>query len=239
MGPETKTTKAIAYIRRSAKSDARTVSIDTQREAVRRYCEANGFALVAEVAHDGVSGSKRSRFDDVKAAVSAFGASVVVTYHHDRFARDLAGGLDTLAGYARRGVVLHVVGTGAVEVETSDGFLKTSMHLLLAEHHRRVVGEKTRDSLALRRRQGRRYSHVLPYGFAADAAGRLVEVEEEQATIGRALDLRAGGLSLRAVAAKLSKEGRVARNGRPFAAQSLAGILGRVSDRPIADKRAA
>lgn len=230
--------RAIGYIRRSARSDARTVSLEQQKQAIRGYCVANGFDLVAEVAHDGVSGSKRSRFADVKEAVAVHGASIVVTYHHDRFARDLAGGLDTLAGYARKGVVLHVVGSGPVEVETSDGFLKTSMHLLLAEHHRRVVGEKTRDALALRRSQGRRYSRVAPYGFR-DEGGLLVEVAEEQATIARALDLRAGGLSLRRVAAALAEEGRFARNGRPFAAQSLAGILARVSDRPIADKAAA
>ncbi|MGA2451845.1 MAG: hypothetical protein ABTD50_24610, partial [Polyangiaceae bacterium] len=49
----------------------------------------------------------------------------------------------------------------------------------------------------------------------------LVEVAAEQATIARARELRGTGLALRAVASALAAEGRFARNGREFAAQSI------------------
>jgi hypothetical protein len=47
----------------------------------------------------------------------------------------------------------------------------------------------------------------------------------ERATIARARDLRARGLSLRAVAAKLASEGRVSRRGRRFLPAQVARML--------------
>jgi hypothetical protein len=48
---------------------------------------------------------------------------------------------------------------------------------------------------------------------------------QEQATIARARHLRARGLSLRSVAAKLAAEGRVSRRGRPFLPAQIARML--------------
>jgi len=51
-----------------------------------------------------------------------------------------------------------------------------------------------------------------------------VEAEGEQQTIARARELRGTGLALRAVAKTLADEGRFARNGKAFAAQSVANM---------------
>ncbi|MGH7438394.1 MAG: recombinase family protein [Polyangiaceae bacterium] len=47
----------------------------------------------------------------------------------------------------------------------------------------------------------------------------------EQATIARARELRAAGLSLRAVAATLASQGRVSRRGRRFLPAQIARML--------------
>lgn len=229
-------TNAIAYVRRSKESTEKTVSLADQEARVRAYIEAQGWKVAAVLIDDGISGGKRGRFDRIRQAVAEHRASAVVTYHLDRFARDVAGLLDELRDFSRKGVALHVVGRGRIEIESASGFLTTSIEGVLAEHYRRVIGEKTRDALSRLREQGRRYSNVLPYGFAAEADGRLVEVVDEQATLGRMFDLRAEGLSLRAISARLAAEGRLARNGKPFAAEVVRAL---VSDRPIADTRAA
>jgi DNA invertase Pin-like site-specific DNA recombinase len=80
--------------------------------------------------------------------VRATGARAIVVYHLDRFARDLAGTLDDLRRFARRGVELHVVGRGRVEAETASGFIVTAVEGLAAERYRRLISEKTRDALA-------------------------------------------------------------------------------------------
>lgn len=229
------TRSAIAYVRRSKQSTEKTISLVDQEARVRAYIEDQGWTVAAVVIDDGISGGKRSRFDRIRAAVAEHRATAVVVYHLDRFARDAAALLDELRGLGRRGVELHVVGRGRIEVDSASGFLTTSIEGVLAEHFRRVIGEKTKDALGRLREQGRRYSGTIPYGFAAEADGRLVAVATEQATIRRAVDLRGEGLSLRAVAAMLAQEGLVARNGKPFSAKVLADVVTR---RPMGDSEA-
>jgi DNA invertase Pin-like site-specific DNA recombinase len=70
-------------------------------------------------------------------------ARVVIVYHLDRFASDVAGMLDSLRASSRRGVELHVVGRGRIEAETASRFLMAGIEGVLAEHYRRPIGEKT------------------------------------------------------------------------------------------------
>ncbi len=180
-----------------------------------------------------MSGGRRQRLERLAGRVKATGARAIVVYHLDRFARDLAGTLDYVRGFARRGVELHVVGRGRIEADTASGFIVTAVEGLAAEHYRRVISEKTRDALARLRASGRRYSHVLPYGYRLAADGRTLvpdPAEQRILTLARRLG---SGRSLRQVAAELAQRGGLARNGRPFAPEVLRRL---VTDRPIGDR---
>lgn len=226
---------AVAYVRRSKESGERTVSLDDQTARVRAYVEAQGWQLGELIVDDGISGGKRGRFDRIRAAVAAHKAQAVVVYHLDRFARDVAGLLDELRGFVRRGVELHVVGRGRIETETATGFLTTSIEGVLAEHYRRVVGEKTRDALAHLRTSGRRYTNVLPFGWRlAENGVDLVPEPAEQSALAVARELRASGASLWKVSAALAERGFVATSGRPFDAKTVSRFL---ADRPIGQSR--
>ncbi len=222
--------KAIGYARRSKESGDRAVSVEDQRERIDAYCREQGFTLAETLTDDGVSGGKRERFSRIRDAMRQHRAGVLVVYHLDRFARDLAGGLDTLDGFARRGVELHVVGRGRIEADTASGFLTTSVELLLADHYRRAIGEKTRDALARLRSQGRRTSRFPPYGFAfANDGVSLQPVEAERRAIEEAVRLRPGR-SLRTLSAELARRGFVARSGKPFVPSVLRDIVSNRSD---------
>jgi DNA invertase Pin-like site-specific DNA recombinase len=147
---------AIGYARRSKESGERTVSLEDQRERVAAYCLEHGWQLVEVLVDDGVSGGRRARLERLAERVRVTGALKIVVYHLDRFARDLAGTLDYLRHFARRGVELHVVGRGRVEAGSASGFIVTAVEGLAAEHYRRVISEKTRDALARLRAKGRR-----------------------------------------------------------------------------------
>lgn len=216
---------AIGYVRRSKESSARTVSLDDQRARIADYCASHGWQLAEVLADDGVSGGRRTRLDRIAERVRATGARHVVVYHLDRFARDLAGMLDALRAWSRRGVELHVVGRGRVEVDTASGFLIAGVEGLMAEHYRRVISEKTRDALARLKGQGRRVSRHAPYGYRLAPDGLHLEPEpREQAALARLRGL-APGRSLRALAAALAEGGILARNGRPFAPMTLARLI--------------
>jgi len=163
---------ALGYIRRSKESGARTISLEDQQARIADYCRGQGWALVEVLADDGVSGSRRERLDRLADRVKVTGARVVVVYHLDRFARDLAATLDAVRPFARRGVELHVVGRGRVKADTASGFIVTAVEGLAAEHYRRVISEKTRDALARLRANGRRVSRWAPLGSRGHA-GRV------------------------------------------------------------------
>lgn len=221
---------AIGYVRRSKESAYRTVSLEDQTARIRTYCHEQSFSLAEIITDDGVSGGKRTRFERIRAALRRHRARVVVVYHLDRYARDLAGGLDTLDSFARKGVQLHVVGRGRIEAESASGFLTTSVELLMSEHYRRAISEKTRDALARLRSQGRRTSRFPPYGFRFGPDERSLQpVEAEQRAIREARRLRPGR-SLRALSAEMAQRGFVARSGRPFSPKVLASLVSNRSD---------
>ncbi|MGH7390359.1 MAG: recombinase family protein [Candidatus Rokuibacteriota bacterium] len=227
---------ALGYARRSKESGERTVSLDAQRERIAAYCAEQGWQLAEVLTDDGVSGGRRERLERLAERVRTTAARAVVVYHLDRFARDLAGTLDYLRQFSRRGIELHVVGRGRVEADSATGFIVTAVEGLAAEHYRRVISEKTRDALARLRATGRRYSGLAPYGFRFGPDGRLVPDQAEQVALGRIAALRAAGLSLRAISRALAGEGVVARHGRPFAPMTLARL---VTDRTVSDRAAA
>ena len=64
---------ALGYVRRSSKSDEKTVSLATQTEAIRSYAKEAGLELVTLLEDDGVSGANRERFARIERALLARG----------------------------------------------------------------------------------------------------------------------------------------------------------------------
>jgi site-specific DNA recombinase len=212
---------AIGYVRKSKESTERSISLEDQRERILAYAKEQGWRVTEIVVDDGVSGGRRERLERLAERVKVTGATAIVVYHLDRFARDLAGTLDYLRRFARRGVETHVVGRGRIEADTASGFIVTAVEGLAAEHYRRVISEKTRDALARLRAKGRRTSRWAPYGFTFGPGGRLLPDRRERAALARIAALHARGLSLRRISAVLAARGVLARNGLPFAARTL------------------
>lgn len=215
---------AIGYIRRSHESTERTVSLVNQRSSIEQYAQAQGWHLVDVVEHDGVSGGKRSRFAAIDAALKQHRAKVLIVYSMDRAGRDVVGLLSWLERAQRAGIQLHVCGKGQVETRTSSGFLTVSIEAAVAEHHRRITGEKTAAALHHLRSERRKWTRVPPYGWAWKD-GQCVPDPTEQAVVARARMLRDTGLSLRAIAATLAAEGMTSRQGTVLSAETIRSFL--------------
>jgi len=184
--------------------------------------------LVEIVTDDGVSGGDRDRLERLEAVVRKHKAQAVVVYHLDRFARDVAALLDNLRAYRQRGVKLHVVGRGEIEVDTATGFLMTGVEGLMAEHYRRLIGEKTKDALARLKAKGRKFSRIVPYGYRDAEDGVHLEPDPKEQEVIEIIRTVKG--SVRSISKKLAAKGILARNGRPFSPASLWRI---VSNRPV------
>jgi hypothetical protein len=99
-------------------------------------------------------------------------------------------------------------------------------HGLVHGTNRTHVGTLTRAGLA-RRKAANQFIGAVHYGSRLAFDGVTLEADAgEQATIARARDLHAAGLSLRKVATALEAEGRKARNGKAFYATQIARMVG-------------
>jgi len=162
-------------------------------------------------------------------------AQAIVVYHLDRFARDVAALLDNLRAYRQRGVKLHVVGRGEIEVDTATGFLMTGVEGLMAEHFRRLIGEKTRDALARLKSKGQRFSRIIPYGYRVSKDGVHLEPDPNEQEVIEIIQTTETG-SVRRLSRELEAKGILARNGKPFSPASIWRI---VSSRTIRNREVA
>jgi len=79
-------------------------------------------------------------------------------------------------------------------------------------------------ALAAKRARGERTGGI-PYGFAADAEGRLSSDAAEQEVISVVRGLRASGLVLRSIVAELKRRGLASRAGTPFGLTQVARMV--------------
>jgi len=170
---------ALAYLRKSKKSDDKSVSLEEQKTAVQEYARSVNLTITGTITDDGVSGGDRRRFEKIFKALHETGAKVVICYHIDRFARDVAALLDNLEEFKKQGIEQWIVGRGKIETARSDQLLMTGVEALVAEYQRKVSGEKTKDALMLLKRKDKRYSGKPPWGYRFEG-NDLIEIPEQQ-----------------------------------------------------------
>ena len=97
-------------------------------------------------------------------------------------------------------------------------------------HHRgkaMTTSALTSAALRVKAKRGERVG-AIPYGSRLDDDGiHLLPEPSERVVVALARELRADGLSLRAVSAELDARGYVARSGRPFLAPQVARMVAR------------
>lgn len=218
---------AIGYVRRSSKKEKdKQVSIDVQREAVARYCAAQGFTLAFIVVHNGVSGTDRRRFGVINEAIETTRAKIVVVYNLDRLARDNAGLSDFTKHCGRHGIEIHETETGKVDFRKAINRFTVSVRGAMDELYADLIGEKTSDALAGKRERGERYTNHAPFGWQW-VSGRLVLQEEEQRALAIVDRCRARGLGRVRTLGRLRAEGYIGRGG-PATIQKL--LKGEIND---------
>ncbi|MEZ4297390.1 MAG: recombinase family protein [Polyangiaceae bacterium] len=215
---------AVAYVRVS--TDEQRLGPEAQRAAIEAWAQREGVTVAGWYTDAGVSGG--SDLADRPALVAALAdlrarrAGVLVIAKRDRLARDVA-----VAATVERAVkacgakVLSADGTANGD-SAADAFMRTMLDGAAA-YERALIRARTKAALAAKRAQGKR-AGAVPFGFVADAEGRLVANEAEQTIIAIVRELRAAGMPLRAVVGELARRGLVARTGRALQLTQVARI---------------
>jgi DNA invertase Pin-like site-specific DNA recombinase len=211
----------VAYVRVSTEKQAdEGVSLEAQEAQVRAYATLYGLDIVEVIVDAGASAKSLDRPGLTRALeMLATGAVTgLLVAKLDRLTRSVRD-LGTLVTTTFAKADLFSV-SEQVDTRSASGRLVLNVLSSVSQWEREVIAERTSTAMQHMRAEGKYTGGFAPYGYKLEG-DVLVEVAAEQATIARARELRGTGLALRAVASALAAEGRFARNGREFAAQSI------------------
>ena len=207
--------KAIGYVRVS--TDDQHLGPEAQRDALVRWCDANGAELLAVYVDHGVSGGapldKRPALLDALDALAENGAGVLLVAKRDRLARNvmIAAMVERMAERVGASIV---AADGAGNGNSPEATLMRHMVDAFAEYERAIIRARTRTALAVKARKGERVGQV-PFGYRLAADGvHLAAEPREQRVIALVQDLRAEGLTIRAIAGRLNADNVPARGKR-------------------------
>lgn len=176
------TSGVVAYCRVSTEEQALSgLGLAAQEEAIHRECERRGLPLVAVHTDAGISGKSLSR-PALSAALEALDAgkgSVLMVAKLDRLTRSVHDATGLMATAERGGWGLVAL-DAPVDTTTPQGAAMAQVLAVFAELERRLIGERTKAALAVRRAQGVRLGR--PQTLSQDVVARIVASRRNGAT---------------------------------------------------------
>lgn len=184
----------IGYIRVSTDEQADSgAGLEAQRQVIVAECERRGWEL-AEIVEDAGYSAKDLKRPGIISVLERLGrgeAGTLVVAKLDRLSRSVLDFAGLMARSQREGWALVALDLG-VDTTTPQGELMAGVMAQFAQFERRLIGQRTKAALAVKREQG----VVL---------GRPRSLPE--AVVARIAADRAAGASLAAIAASLNNQG--------------------------------
>jgi site-specific DNA recombinase len=200
-------TKAFAYLRVSGRGQIEGDGFPRQLAAVKAYAKAHDIRIVRVFREEGITGTRetmdRPAWAELMSTMHGNGVRTVIIERLDRLARDLMVQEATIAGLQKHGFTL-------VSVQEPDLMATDPSRIAF----RQIVGvfaqyEKTQIVIKLRAARTRKKAETGRCEGRKPFGNR----EGEQRTIDRMRALQTSGMSVRAIAAKLNRDGAPTRAG--------------------------
>ncbi len=230
---------AIGYTRVSTVEQAdEGVSLDAQAAKLRDWCERNGHGVPRLESDEGISGKRADNRPALQRALDAVcrERGVLVVYSLSRLCRSTRDALDIAERLKRAGAHLVSV-TEQIDTTHAMGAFFFTVMAALAELERRLIGERTREALGHKRRNGHKLGGLSPYGYRPVDTGirapdgrvviTLESVQNEQRVIEQIRSMRDNGRAYRAIADRLNHDGTPTRTGAQWSAKVIRDILQR------------
>lgn len=216
---------ATAYVRVSTEGQAiEGVSLEAQKEKIQAWCGLNGYTLANTFTDAGLSGSQMTNRPALQEALDACqSGSALVVYSLSRLARSTRDTIAIAASLEKKGVDLVSL-SEHIDTTNAAGKMVFRMLAVLGEFERDQVSERTIAALQHKKSKGE-FIGMVPYGYSLAADGvKLTPNDAEQVAIAAARSLKADGLTLRAIAARLGEHGHKPR-GAKWHPQTVSNIL--------------
>lgn len=219
-----------AYLRVSDQSQVDSgLGLEAQRATIDAYAFRAGQSVARYFTDAGICGAegldKREALAEALALLRK--GDTLIVAKRDRLARDalLSGWLDK---EAKKGGwrIVSAAGEGT-ENDDPTSILMRRIVDAFAEYERLVIGFRTKLALKAKRARGERTGGRIPFGYTSPDGVRLEPCDSEQRTLARILELRAAGLSYRAISEALEAEDHRPRTGLRFDSAFIGGLIRR------------
>ena len=215
---------AVAYLRTSSAANvgADKDSDKRQRGAIASFAKHAGFTIVAGYYDAAVSGAdhvdQRHGFVQMLQRLATNGAKTIIVESPDRFARDLAV---QLAGHD----MLKSLGISIIPASAPDFFTEDTPTAVLVRQVLGAISQFEKASAVAKLAAARKREQE----GRCEGRKPLSETKPEVVALARKLRRRKpkrGQLSLREVSKLLAAHGFLNERGRPYAAKSVASMMG-------------
>lgn len=147
--------RVVGYVRVSTEEQHTSgVGLDAQRAAITAECERRGWTLL-RIEQDVLSGSsmKRPGLQTALAACRSGEANALIVSKLDRLSRSIIDFASVLADARKCGYNVAAIDLG-LDLSTPQGELVANVVASVAQWERRIIGQRTREALAVKRTEG-------------------------------------------------------------------------------------
>jgi DNA invertase Pin-like site-specific DNA recombinase len=210
--------RAFAYLRTSSAANLDGDSDDRQREAIQRYAAGAGIEIAGEYYDEAVSGTDpietRAGFAAMLSAIEASDIRLVLVEDASRLARSVLAGELAAALLVKRGV--RVLASNGDDLTESDDPMRVAMRqmaLVFVEAEKRRLVQKLKHARDAKR------------AATGRCGGRVGYDQTAPQLVATAKELRAEGMTQRAISAALQARGFVTATGKALSAGQIGRIL--------------
>lgn len=230
-------TKVLGYCRVSTENQngADSFGLETQRDAITKYCTTNGLELVQIFEDPALSGSlpplERPGLHALLETLKAGDIKQVIVTRLDRLARDTMLSLWLMKEIKKLGAELVSIAEPGRWDDPTQKLLLT-MVAAFAEFEKSLIASRLSSGRKTKARQGGYAGGKAPIGYQAKRGDKALQLDEEKAAVvRRVFELRDAKpyASLQKLADILNAEGHTTKEGKPFHAMQVKRILDRRS----------
>lgn len=216
--------KALIYIRVSHKNQVEHGhSLENQLDRLKKYVDYKGYELYSVIEDRGISGTSTQRdgFQEMMSLLDT--VDVIVVYSLSRLSRSVIDTLQTIDKFTKHNVEFHSLNEN-IDTSNSRGKFFLTVMSALAEMESEQMSERIKSVMQFRKESGAVYCGNPPYGYAKKG-DKLIPVPHEQENIETMKQLKAGGLSYGAIAARLNDDDIKTKKGKKFESMTVYKIL--------------
>ena len=228
--------RAVGYVRVSTENQngCDSFGLETQRDAISKYCASNGLELIQVYEDPAFSGSlqplERPGLHALLEALKAEDITQVIVTRLDRLARDTMLSLWLMKEIKKLGAdLVSIAEPGRWEEDPTQTLLLT-MVAAFAEFEKSLITSRLSSGRRTKARQGGYAGGKAPIGYKAERGHKALILDEEKViVVRRVFELRAAkpDASLQKIADILNSEGYSTKEGKPFHAMQVKRILDR------------